>query len=85
MCAITLYHIITNALIHADRKEHRFDCSTLDAWWVDKFEPNKALDYALQKIFVGGVKLDLSPEMRKEFVKNWKEIMTQCYKDEYPI
>jgi len=81
---ITLFHVITNALINADHKEHRFNCDSHDAWWPEKFDPNKALDYALTKIFVGGINLPLSSDMRQDFVKNWKAIMTRCHKDEYP-
>jgi len=80
---ITLFHVITNALIHADDKDHRFDMDTHDAWWVDKFEPNKALDYALRRLFLSESKITLSPEVRQDFVKNWKAIMTRCQRDMY--
>ena len=80
---ITLFHVITTTLINADHKEHRFDTGTDDAWWVDTFEPNKALDYALTKLFGVENKITMSPEVRQDFVKNWKAIMTRCRKEMY--
>jgi hypothetical protein len=80
---ITLFHVITNALIKADDKDHRFDIDTNDAWWVDRFEPNKALDYALKHMFIFETEITLSPEVRQDFVKNWKAIMTRCRKEMY--
>jgi hypothetical protein len=65
-------------------KEHRFNCDTLNAWWIDRFNPDNAFDYVIHTMIESGIIPVDEYKYKTIFHTHWRVILSTVYKKTYP-